>query len=439
MKQTNRSITDFLNSEFRDYAIHTVYRRAIPSVVDGFKPAQRKAFYTALKVANNKFIKTVSLVGYVFPLTNYHHGDAAMADTIIGMTAPYSNNVPLFVGEGSFGSRLVPVAASPRYTSVKVNKDALRYFVDNEICPTDPDPENPEPKFYLPLIPMVLVNGTKGIATGFATTILHRSPEDVTKACIDYIENGVVCDDILPSFPQFNGNIIRESNGKYIVSGSIVRKSKTKIIVNEIPYGLSRTQYVDILQKLEDDGKILRFDDNCSKSGLNFEVILPREKASLSDEEILSLLKLKKKVAENYTLIDENCNLKVFDGVGDIIAHFCDFRVNVYKQRYAYYIERDTAKLEQLTSRLKFIEIVVNGEVSLKNKTRSQLFDMLSKKGFSKDNIEDFLRMPFSKFTKDEIDALKQSIEGLKENIERWKTIDPRQQYIEELKELLDK
>lgn len=432
----DKTITNFLDNEFKEYAIHTVYRRAIPSIIDGFKPAQRKAFYTALKVANNKFIKTVSLVGYVFPLTNYHHGDAAMADTIVGMTAPYSNNVPLFLGEGSFGSRLVPVAASPRYTSVKVNPECYKFFVDNELCPNNEDPENPEPKYYLPLIPMVLVNGTKGIATGFATTILPRSVNDIVNACVTYLETGNVPESIVPSFPQFDGSVVWNGSG-WDVLGKIIRKTKTKIQITEIPYGLSRTQYVSILQKLEDEGKILRFVDNCSRQGMNFEVILPRDKASSSDEEIMSLLKLKRKVAENYTLIDENLNLKTFGNIGEIIKHFCDFRLGIFSNRYSYYTERDKKELSKLKERLRFIVMVTKGQFKLNGKTSKIIRDELISLGFSKDSIDDFMRLPFSKFTQDEIDKLKDKMKELETNIKKWANIDCRKQFVSELRSLI--
>ena len=101
---TDFNVTDQVNTDLREYALYTINERAIPSFVDGFKPVQRKAIYTALQTCRNKDIKTVALTGFTYPLACYHHGDNSMTNAIIGLTAEHSNNVSLLKGNGAFGS-----------------------------------------------------------------------------------------------------------------------------------------------------------------------------------------------------------------------------------------------------------------------------------------------------------------------------------------------
>ena len=177
------NITQLIDTQYKDYAKYVLYSRAIPHMIDGLKPSQRKILYTALKTAKGARIKTASLSGNVISQANYHHGDASLNEAITKMVQPFVNNVPLLRGHGSFGSRLVPEAAAARYTYVQTHTNFEQYFADTMVTETSVDPEDPEPAFYLPIIPWVLVNGIKGIAVGFATEIQPHDPKELAKLC----------------------------------------------------------------------------------------------------------------------------------------------------------------------------------------------------------------------------------------------------------------
>ena len=177
------NISELIDGKYKDYSKYVLYSRAIPHMIDGLKPSQRKILFTALKTAKNSRIKTASLSGNTISSANYHHGDASLNEAITKMVQVHSNNIPLLVGEGSFGSRLVPDAAAPRYTFVKMSANYDKYFADTMVADKSADPEDPEPEFYLPIIPWVLVNGIKGIAVGFATEIQPRNPKQISKFC----------------------------------------------------------------------------------------------------------------------------------------------------------------------------------------------------------------------------------------------------------------
>ena len=165
------TITDLINGPHRDYARYVVFSRAIPSLIDGMKPSQRKIFWTATNHAK-KFTKTAALCGQVIVEADYHHGDSSLQDAASLMAAPWANNLPLLEGEGNFGSRIVQIPAAARYTSVRVNPEVLKIFLDSEDCIQSPDGN--EPAFFLPVLPIVAVNGASGMAVGFATDIFPR-------------------------------------------------------------------------------------------------------------------------------------------------------------------------------------------------------------------------------------------------------------------------
>ena len=289
------NVTELIDGQYKDYSKYVLYSRAIPHMIDGLKPSQRKILYTALKTANSNRIKTASLSGNTISQANYHHGDASLNDAITKMVQPYANNVPLLDGEGSFGSRLVPEAAAPRYTYVKMSKNFDAYFSDTVVADKSLDPEDPEPAFYLPIIPWVLVNGIKGIAVGFATEIQPRDPKEIAELCVKHL-NGkdILQDPLLPSYPDFFGEIYEENDNMYC-EGAFIVQSQTKLIITEVPIGFNRESYVQVLDKLEDDGKIVSYVDRCDKSGFKFELTLKRGK-KLTNNQIVSMFKLKKKL-----------------------------------------------------------------------------------------------------------------------------------------------
>jgi len=429
------TVSEHVDGELRDFALYTIFSRAIPSMIDGFKPSQRKAVYTATQVARNKKIKTVAMTGYSFPISNFHHGDLSMSETIVSLAAPHSNNIPILEGEGTFGSRLVPDAASPRYTEVGLSKQFDKFFPDTEICPENPDPEYPEPLNYLPIIPWVLLNGVKGIATGFACTILPRSVDTLVQLCTDYMSLKPLKSHVEPSFPFFNGTVAAEEKS-WLVSGTVARTAPTKVTITELPIGYDREKYIVVLHKLEDAGTILSFKDECSKKGFQFAVTLPRSSKNFTDEDLIKKLKLTKRYTDNLTVINQHGELKIYDTVADLVKDFCDYRLSKYADRYAYWIARDTKKRDELSERVRFCNLVLNGAIVFKNNTKKEVLASMSKQKFSPEHRTKFIDLPIHSITKDAIARLQKEILELEKAITTWKNIDIRKQYLKELQAL---
>jgi len=428
------NISELIDGKYKEYSKYVLYSRAIPHMIDGLKPSQRKILFTALKTAKNSRIKTASLSGNTISTANYHHGDASLNEAITKMVQVHSNNIPLLEGEGSFGSRLVPDAAAPRYTFVKMSKNFDTYFADTMVADKSADPEDPEPEFYLPIIPWVLVNGIKGIAVGFATEIQPRNPKEISELCQTYLQGKNIDNaNLLPHFPEFSGKVYEENDEIYC-EGEFTLTGYTKLEITEVPVGFNRETYVQILDKLEDTGKIVSYTDKCDKTGFKFDVTLKRAK-KLKDHQIVSLFKLKKKINENITVITDKGQLKVYDSPINIIKDFCDYRIGKYDERYKYLISEGTETLKVIQAKIKFIEMVINGTLDFKNKNRQAIIKDLTKT-FELSIIELLIKMPIYSLCQDEKTKLTNEGTVLYKQIEKWKMINTTKEFIKELKKL---
>lgn len=431
MKATSVNVSDFIDGPYKEYSKYVLYSRAIPNLIDGLKPSQRKILYTATRVASGKSIKTASLGGDVISKANYHHGDASLNAAITGMAQTFNNNLPLLLGEGSFGSRLVPEASAARYTHVRLNENFGKYFIDNDILKASPDMEDPEPQTYLPVIPWVLVNGIRGIAVGFATEIQPRDPKLLAKVCKDYIAGKNIDKvELPPHYESFHGKIQKNDKDQWECVGSYTL-SGLKLRITEVPLGYDLEKYVAILDKLQAEGKIANYiEDNKSKSGFDFHITL-RRGSKLTKNKIITTFKLRKTLNENLTVIDENGNLKIFDNPIDMVKQFCDYRLSLYQARYEWYGERDQNKMHLLHDKSCFIRMILDGVVDLKKTSAKKLRDLLDGKGFI--YIEECIRMPIYKFCEDERKDLMSRIKELKNNISKWEKMNHTKAFTEDL------
>lgn len=427
------NVTQLIDNEYRDYSKYVLYSRAIPNMIDGLKPSQRKILFTALKTAKTARIKTASLSGNTISQGNYHHGDASLNEAITKMVQPFANNLPLLAGEGSFGSRLVPEAAAARYTYVRTHKNFDTYFEDTMVTDKSIDPEDPEPRFYLPIIPWVLVNGIKGIAVGFATEIQPHNPKDLAKLCSKHLKGKDISNNtLLPSYPGFTGTI-EKVNDDVFCEGTFSLKGQTKLQITEVPIGFSRESYVTLLDKLEMEGTIVSYVDRCDASGFNFDITLKRSK-SLTPTQVVTTFKLRKKLNQNLTVINQDNQLKVYDNTIDIIKDFCDYRITKYTERYEWLIAKGNADLKLMLSKIKFIEAVIKGDIDFNNKNKQQIKDELSSLKEDDETIDLLIRMPIYSLCQDELDKLKELGAELYKQIDEWKIVNVNDQFIKELK-----
>jgi len=426
-------------NEWKSFAMYTVESRAIPNMIDGLKPVQRFYLYSSL-INSKKDFKKVSAVSGIISDYGYNHGEASAAGAGQLMAATWNNNICLVEGRGSFGTRLVQEAGAARYVYTRLHDNFGKYVKDLDLSPVHDDPEHEPPAFYLPAIPLVLINGTKGIATGFATNILPHCPASVTEACVEYLETKEIKQPINLKFPEFNGTIEqnKEDPKKYISCGTYSKKSKTQLLISEVPYGFDRESYVKVLDNLEDEGDIVSYDDLCDKQGFKFEVKLKQNiSAKWTRSKIIGKFKLAKPFAQNLTVIDYEGKLREYDDARQLIKDFCDYRLGILKQR----IDARKAEYEEevrwLNVKMEFVQANVDGRIVFKDNSKAQVIkQIMQETSGTGGDTNRLLALSILNLTKEEIVKLKKQIAESKRTLHFWKKTTPQEQFITDLENI---
>tara|TARA_B100001057_G_scaffold101361_1_gene98483 strand:- start:14255 stop:15601 length:1347 start_codon:yes stop_codon:yes gene_type:complete len=438
LKGTEYPISKVAANEWKSFAMYTVESRAIPNMIDGLKPVQRFYLYSSL-LNSKKDFKKVSAVSGIISDYGYNHGEASAAGAGQLMAATWNNNICLIEGRGSFGTRLVQEAGAPRYVYSRVHDNFNKYIKDIDLSPIHEDPEHQPPSFYLPIIPMVLVNGTKGIATGFATNILPHDPSDLAKACLQYIKNNAIRTPIRVKFPDYTGDVIQseEDSTKYISYGAFTRRGKTAVSITEVPYGFDREGYVKVLDKLEEEGDIVSYEDLCDKNGFRFEVKLKLASAKWNDSKVISKFKLSKPFAQNLTVIDFDGKLREYDDAKHLVKDFCDYRLGILQQRIDARLLEYTEVIRWLNVKMQFIQAVLDNKITFKNQKKVDVSKMiLEHTEATKNDVDRLLRINMLSLTDEMVKELEKEIIEVSKTLEFWKDTTPTEQFTTDLESL---
>ena len=435
---SKKTIKELIDCEYRGYAEYVIQNRAIPSYIDGLKPVQRKVLYVVKKIARKDEKKIAEIAGQLASV-NYHHGDASAQDAAIRMAQKFHNNVPLITGHGNFGSRIIPQAAAARYIHATLSPEYDKYFSDEEICPDNIEPDSPEPAHYLPTIPWVLVNGATGVAVGFATNILPHSVEDVSKLCKAYVEGkNLNRYKIEPTFPLFNGPVYKAETGSWATDGVIESTTSTKFVISELPFGYSREKYINILVKMEDQGKIVSFKDYCSKKGFRFDIKVTKEQKKQAEKDLLKYFKLTTYHAENITAIDENNDLIIFNCIEDVVKKFCDYRLTMYEKKFEYEKNKCSETMSFLKAKMAFIKDVINDVINPSVMKKDELQNYVVENIISEEDIaKNIVSIPVYGITSDEVADLQRKIDELETNYQYWENVQAPEYYMEQLSKII--
>lgn len=433
-------VKHFMNSAFKEFSLYDNVR-SIPILFDGMKPAQRKAVYgVQLRGENAAEIQVERLAAQVAAATDYHHGTGSMEGTIIGMAADYAgtNNMNIFMPNGQFGSRLTKEAAAGRYIFTKFSPYFRQLFKkedDSILENLVVDGEKIEPKFYIPLLPMMLINGAQGTGTGHACLIMNYHPNEVRDACMKIVDNKkLVKGSLTPWYRGFTGTIVRnQETGQVVITGKLEVVNSTTIKITEIPVGVYLDSYKDHLTKLEDAGFIKDFEDRSTEESFEFVITCPRSTTALDHDELLKKFKLISRDTENLTLWNENGTLERFDSVEDVIERFVVWRLARYEDRRQKLIAETTEAIRWLSEKLRFILFYLSNVDAFKNKKKDDLVALLLKNDFV--DYDRLLQMTMWNLTKDKIEELKKQIEEEKKYLATLEADTARDMYRRELKE----
>ncbi len=411
-----RSIEDFFDNEYRGYAIYTIENRAIPSVVDGFKPSQRKIAYAAnrlWKTGAEKPMKVFQLGGQAAAISFFHHG--SLDGTIIGMTQEFKNSMPIFAGIGQFGSLRSPAPGAPRYIGVKFNENFKLLYKDFDLTtPKYEEGEEIEPQFFLPIIPTVLLNGGSGIAVGFATNILNRHPLDLIDACLSLLEGGEV-KVLRPWIRGFWGDIeqVEGTVKSWSFKGRWEVKNTTTVEVTEIPPSFTYEKYEALLDSLVEKDILASYDDHSSD---RVRYTLKFARATLADilkrDKMNDLLKMRESEGENLTTLDERGHLRIFDSAEDVVRYFVEFRLGYYEKRKERLLADLGREIDLLDSKSRFIDAVIGGRIAVANEKKSSIIASIEQEGIPKqdDSYDFLLGMPIWSLTHEKYAELQKKL-----------------------------
>lgn len=432
----------FFDTEFKGFSIYD-NERSIPNMIDGFKPSQRKSIYGMVKRGENAGeIKVAQAAPYCSQVTDYHHGEVSLEGTIVGLAQKYpgSNNMNFLVPEGQFGTRLSKNPSAARYIFTKVSDDFRKIFKkddDHILEYLHSDGMQIEPKIYYPILPTVLINGSRGTGTGFASNILNYNPKEIRELILnEFLKRKIkVRKSLVPWYRGFTGGISRNEDGQVTIEGSYEIVNTTTIKITELPIGTYLDKYKVLLNKLQEKGIVKGWDDDSNEESWDFTLTVPRTTTKMNHDKIMETFKLISRDTENYTLWNENGNIQVYKDVRDIIKHFVEFRLTKYEERRKKLIEIYTADRNWLKEKYRFIVYYLKNHMKFAKKGKKALFEMLKNEEFVE--IDRLLRLPIYFLTGDNIKSLNVEIKTASDKIKYYTNITNKELYIKELEELI--
>jgi DNA topoisomerase-2 len=453
---------EFINKELIHFSKYDC-DRSIPNLLDGLKTSLRKILYCAFKRRLTSEIKVAQFSAYVSENSAYHHGEESLNKAIVGMAQNFigSNNINLLFPSGQFGSRIKggQDASSPRYIFTRLERITRLIFPeqDDKILRYLNDDGTPvEPQFYVPIIPMVLVNGAKGIGTGFSTEIMCYNPRDI----IAYLKNKLqnITDDIIEFFPYyegFTGETEKVSDTKFVFKGKYEKIDVDKIRVTELPVGYWTEDFKELLSDLQNDkdkdGKkiapiVKDVFENYTDTTIEF--VITFSKGKLEDLEtakgdhgcngLQKLLKLySTSSTTNMNLFNSEDKLKKYESIQEIIDDYYQIRIEYYEDRKEYLIDALEKDIMILSNKAKYIKELLDGTIDLRKKKKQEIIDMLFEKEYDTiDGDEEFkylVKMPMDSVSEENVEKLLKEHQEKQDELDRIKATSIEQMWLSEL------
>jgi DNA topoisomerase-2 len=429
------SYEEFINKELIHFSKYDC-DRSIPNLMDGLKISLRKILYSAFKKNLTTEIKVAQFSGYVSEHSGYHHGEASLNGAIVGMAQNFvgSNNINLLLPNGQFGTRLQggKDSASERYIFTMLNKMTRTLFPasdDNVLEYLNDDGLIVEPVFYAPIIPMVIVNGSKGIGTGFSTDIMCYNPLEIISYLKSKLNDESYPFEFIPYYEGFKGKITKISDGKFLIKGIYEKVGTDKIRVTELPVGYWTEDFKELLEELIEptpgkDGKkitpiIKDYDDMSKDTNVDFTITFAKGKLEeveqlKGDHDCNGLEKMLKLYTTNTTtnmhLFNAEDKLKKYNHVEEIIDEYFETRLKLYQERKNYMIKALEKEIVLLSNKAKYIKENLDGTIDLRKKKKEEVINMLQSKGYEIiDDDHDYkylTKMPMDSVTEENVERL---------------------------------
>jgi DNA gyrase subunit A len=417
-------VTEEMKQSFIAYSMSVITGRALPDVRDGLKPVHRRILYAMNGLglsAGAKFRKSALVVGEV--LGKYHpHGDISVYDAMVKMAQEFSCRYPLILGQGNFGSIDGDSAAAMRYTEAKMSKIAMELLRDIEKETVDMRPNyddtRTEPVVFPAAVPMLLLNGTEGIAVAVATKIPPHNLSEVIDATVATIDTPTITTEELlehikgPDFPTgavaYNKKDILQAyttgRGGVVVRGEaeiVEQKNGTfHIIITSLPYQVNKAVLQERIAELSIEKKVQGIKGIRDESTKDIRVVIEL-KSGVQPQKVLNYLykHTDLETSFNYNLV------ALVDGVPqtltlkDFLTNFLEHRREVIRRRSEFDLKKAKARehiLEGLTKALDHIDEVIQTIKKSKDTPEAKL-NLMKKFKFSEIQAQAILEMRLQK------------------------------------------
>jgi len=336
------------------------------------------------------------LSGYVAEHSAYHHGEQSLSSTIIGLAQNFvgANNLNLLEPVGQFGTRLQggKDSASPRYVFTHLSSIARRVFHpadDNIVKYLNDDGQSIEPEWYIPVVPLSLINGCEGIGTGWSTSIPNYNPRDLVENLRRKLR-GEPFQKMHPWYRGFTGTIEPVGEDKYKISGTIRQVDATTIEITELPVQTWTQNYKEFLEDLlmSTDKKpafIKDYKEYHTDTTVHFQVTLSEQNMAKALEEGLEkTFKMSTtKATSNMVLFDRDNRLRKYGSVDEILEDFYDLRIECYHKRKNYLTDHLSQEWSKLDNKVRFVLAIVEGKLSVHNRKKADIIEDLKLRGFT--------------------------------------------------------
>ena len=411
-------ITDFVHKDLVNFSLADL-KRSIAHVADGLKPSQRKVMYSCFQRNLTGEMKVAQLAAYVAEKSAYHHGEVSLAETIVKLANDYtgSNNINLLEPCGQFGTRLMggKDASQTRYIFTKLTKEARKLFDPRDdaiLNYLDDDGRTIEPDFYMPTLPMVLVNGTEGIGTGFSCYVPPFNPDDI-KENIKRFLCGEEVVPMKPWFRGFKGKVFKDEAGLWITEGTC-RDTGSRLKVTELPPGRWTQDYKEHLDGLVEKKMIVSYTNNSTTEDVDFEIF------GYSGKDLIKDLKLRKTFhVSNMHLFHPTKGIRRYGSPEEILQDFVKLRLEHYKKRKAHLIKVLEARATMCDHKSKFVSMVIEEELIVFKRKKVELEKEMSSIFPKIDgNMDYLLNTKTVEYTQERVEALMKEASQAKRELE---------------------
>lgn len=425
---SEETYSNFINHRLVQFSWADTYR-SVPNICDGLKPSMRKILYFCLKNRINDSLKVAQLSGKVSDATSYHHGEKSLEGTIVGLAQNYvgNNNINMLVPEGLFGTKFAngKDAGSARYIYTKMEtitplifraEDSMLYkYLTDDGFPI-------EPEWYLPVIPMALVNGANGIGTGWSTYIPQYNPLDLVnrlrKLLNGHSLNGTP--DPIPWYRGFTGKIQVGAEKDGVVSNYVsigdYQIYQNRVRIKELPIEGSFSEYKtfleDLIKPVSEDERKKRAKEKSQYNAYNSILwgqvkdvhidsslcqaeIVFKDRA-LNDLLALGIPKFEKELklrttlpVTNMVLFDQDITIRKYSSANEIISSYFNVRMKYYDHRHKLLVGQTDFELQRVNSKLRFVTEIMNETLIIYKKSRKEIIQLLELNNYPK-YVENF-------------------------------------------------